>query len=741
MLSRAWWKLSPSSGWLSKRDDEETTSGVWSLEKRKDPLAARALSHWGAEYERDDVVSKCGNSAALLEEHGKVNGPAVRTRFPPEPNGYLHIGHAKSMNMNFGLAFARLKAAGVDVDDKKKETVFRYDDTNPDKESKEFVESLRNDVAWMGWTPFKTTHTSDYFDCLYEMALELVGKGLAYVCDQSSAEIEACRNVAKARAALRKMTSKDDEIPEVLREEARLDEPEADKSPYRNRSVSENLRLFEAMRRGECDEGSRTLRLKMQTTENMTNYNMFDQVAYRVKFKAHPHVGDKWCVYPTYDYTHCVIDSLEHIDYSICTLEFETRRESYYWVLDALDAYRPKVFEMSRLNLTYTILSKRKLTKLVDSKRVRGWNDPRMPTVSGLRRRGYAAKAVNDFCDDVGVTRNENYVEYERLQHFARLDLEPRATRRMCVKRPLRLELFERKVTDKDKDGTDTEEEEIALLEPLFPSERTYEAPELPGKDATYPLTLTKTVYIDRDDFQEDPDETFFGLAPGRAARLRHAAVVECVRVVKNEDNVESLQCVVLPEASIVDQPKGKLHWVSDADAAVCELRDYEHLFLYSRIDDDKWEDQLNPASETVYAEALVHKSLTDAKVLDAFQFERVGFYVVDDDSTPGRVVFNRTLDLRSAAARGDSSGAKKSRSRKDEQAAQLAKKNAAKAVSPNDMFKLLPEYDGLYSNFDDDGFPTHDAAGEPLSKNAVKKLKKDKAKHEKIFNNSKGDK
>mmetsp|Transcript_12996 Transcript_12996/g.38680 ORF Transcript_12996/g.38680 Transcript_12996/m.38680 type:complete len:708 (-) Transcript_12996:28-2151(-) len=702
MLKKAWWSASPSSKWVEETAaDEAGARGAWALDRRKDPLLGRTLPYW-KEANESGGPQTCGNTPELLEEHYRVNGRAVRTRFPPEPNGYLHLGHAKSMNMNFSLAFERLAAAGVA--EPTRETVFRYDDTNPEAESKEFIDSLRKDVAWLGWTPVRTTHTSDYFPAFYAMALELIDAGKAYVCHQTSSEIEACRKVAKARAALKKLKSENQAPPPDLVAEAQLDEPNAHESPHRARPPAENRRLFERMRSGVAAEGECTLRLKMDSESD--NYNMFDQVAYRVKHCAHPHAGDAWCVYPTYDYTHCVVDSLEHVDYSICTLEFESRRESYYWVLDALDMYRPKVFEMSRLNVSYVVLSKRKLTKLVTSGFVRGWDDPRMPTISGLRRRGYSPGAVNAFCRDVGVTRNENFIEYSRLQHFARADLEDRAPRRMALRDPLKLELS----------GPD------GAFGPM-------EAPNHPTRAefGTRTLTLTKTAFIDREDFREADSKDFYGLAPGKTVRLRYARCVTCTEVVKDASgNVTSLKCEVVEPK---EDPKGKLHWLSDADAAPCELRDYGHLFKVGKVEDD-WEEQLNDASLVVRTAALVDKSVgTRPDDLSPFQFERLGFYCVDPDSTASKLVFNLTVPLRSAVPAAKAAGV----SRKAEQAAAAARKEAMKNLDPKDMFKT-DEMKKLYSQWDAEGVPTHDAEGAALSKSAVKKLKKDQAKHAKAF-------
>ena len=688
MLKRAWWAKSPSAKWVGteKPEEQDGSKAAWALDRRTDPLLGRTLTHW-PEASQSGGPQTCNNTEALLKEHQALNGKAIRTRFPPEPNGYLHLGHAKSMNMNFSLAFERLEGAGVSC---KRETVFRYDDTNPEAETKEFIESLATDVQWMGWAPVVTTHTSDYFPVFYAMALELIDKGKAYVCHQSSSEIEACRSVAKARVALKAMQ---DPPPELIKE-AKLDQPSAHESPYRNRSVEENHALFEKMRNGTTAEGECTLRLKMYE-EGGSNFNMFDQVAYRVKHRAHPHAGDAWCMYPTYDYTHCIVDALEHVDYSICTLEFETRRESYYWVLDALDLYRPKVFEMSRLNVSHVVLSKRKLTKLVDTGKVRGWDDPRMPTISGLRRRGYSPAAVNAFCRDVGVTRNENFIEYSRLQHFARQDLEERADRRMAVREPLKVTL----VGDAS----------------LF---RKYDAPNHPTDQTrgTRPLTLTKVVYIEASDFREVDSKDFYGLALNKWARLRYCVCLKCISVER-----DGITCEISDK--VEKDPRGKLHWVS-SDAMQCELRDYDHLFTVGKVDDEKWESQLSDTSLVVRDKALVER-LERPSDGTAFQFERLGFYAVDPDATTDRLVFNLTVPLKSGAPVKKEAGV----SRKAQQEADRLKKEALKKVKPQDLFRT-----DEYSAWDADGIPTHNKGGEPLSKSLIKKCKKEWAKQKKLY-------
>ena len=389
----------------SKPEEEEYTSAA---------LSARELE-WAK------------NSDALKEEHKSANAGIVRTRFPPEPNGYLHIGHAKSMNMNFRLAFEKLK-----VPPEKRRTIFRYDDTNPDAESKEYIDSLMRDCLWLGWEPECTTYSSDNFGKLHDFAVTLIKKGLAYVCDMTKAEMEAQRDLAMRRANA-KNRGKDPDVEAPI--------PSPDIFPGRNRDtpVARNLELFEKMKLGFFDEGTYTLRLKMDLTSS--NPNLYDLVAFRIKYTPHPHAGSGWCIYPSYDFTHGICDSLEHIDYSICTLEFEARREPYYWILWALDLYRPAVYEMSRLNLAYTVLSKRRLIKLVDAHHVRGWDDPRMPTVSGMRRRGYTKEIINNFCNDVGATRAANLVSMEKLDQTARLALAPTARRVMAALDPVKVVL------------------------------------------------------------------------------------------------------------------------------------------------------------------------------------------------------------------------------------------------------------------------------------------------------------
>eukprot|EP00301_Raphidiophrys_heterophryoidea_P019991 c4796_g1_i1.p1 GENE.c4796_g1_i1~~c4796_g1_i1.p1 ORF type:complete len:693 (+),score=183.51 c4796_g1_i1:88-2079(+) len=642
----------------------------------EDPLAARDLH-------------SAQNTPELYELHHKRCGGKVRTRFPPEPNGYLHIGHAKSMNMNFQMAFDKL---GVAADDR--ECIFRYDDTNPEKESMEYIQSLADDVAWMGWKPTRVTFTSDYFAQLYDLAIELIKRGKAYVCHQTGAEIEVCREIAKSRAKARRLGLP---IPEGKYH-----------SPYRNRSVEENLKLFEDMKKGKYEEGGASLRMKMDMESE--NFNMYDQVAYRIKYVAHPHAGDGWCIYPTYDYTHCIIDSIEDIEYSICTLEFETRRESYYWVLEALDLYRPKVYEFARLNISNTILSKRKLLALVMDKFMRGWDDPRMPTISGLRRRGFTAQMLNNFCTDIGVTRSVTIVMEEKLQHHARITLNDTAPRTMAVLDPLKLV-----ITNLPADHSES------VNCPDFPM-----APE----KGSHAVTFSQVIYIDKRDFRAEGHPDYFGLTPGGCLGLRYAFPVEFESFVTAPDGtVSEIHVKVDKEKTI--KPKTWVNWVSATTAKTIEARIYNPLFTEEKVDDDLWREQLNKDSEIVYHNAVIDQSFGSPAVGSPFQFEREGYFVVDQDSTSQKLVFNRTVTLIESGLKKQENTANKGKSRKEEMEKQIAEKQKRMSLDPKDMFKAQTD---LYSQFDEQGVPTHDAQGEALPKNAVKKLKKEWEKQKKLF-------
>jgi len=524
---------------------------------------------------------------SILEEHLARTGGKLVTRFPPEPNGFLHIGHAKSMHLNFGLA---TRFNGV--------CYLRLDDTNPERENNVYINSIIDNVHWLGHHPWKVTHASSYFDKLYECAVELIKRGKAYVCHQTSEEIAKCR---------------ENKAP----------------SPWRDRPIRESLELFEQMRQGRFKEGEATLRMKMDITSD--NPCMWDLVAYRIRYIPHPMTGNKYCIYPSYDFTHCLNDSFEDIDLSLCTLEFLVRRPSYYWLLDALEVYRPVVWEFSRLNITRTVMSKRKLLTLVTQKLVHGWDDPRMPTLNGLRRRGYSPEAINNFCDIVGVTTNTTvFIDYTRLEQVCREDMEIRCNRAMGVLEPLLVEISNIEAGKK-----------IPVTRPNHPVLKDR---------GTNTVELTNLIYIDRNDFKLEDKKDFWGLAPGKSVRLRYANAMTCKDVVKDNDGkVVKLICEYDFEGTL--KPNGFVHWVSKPDAAtepcVAEVRLYEPLFKSDRPDElSDWQSDLNPNSETIVS-AFVDPVLAAAKPGDAFQFERVGFFVCDTDSTPDHPVFIRTVPLK----------------------------------------------------------------------------------------------
>jgi len=722
-----------------------------------DEASAGAAGASGAGGGEDSLgareLESAKNTPALEAQHREVTKGKVRTRFPPEPNGYLHIGHAKSMHMNFHLAFEKLG-----VPEAMRETVFRYDDTNPEAESQEYIDSLREDVEWLGWTPVQTTFTSDYFDKLYELAVQLIRDGKAYVCHQTGEEISKSRGIAKEKAANPDFEGdpnspwRDRPVEESLNvwKEGGREKEEGfflclvdclvyvcvcvfvssfrqpllvSDSFFLHPSLPPSLpplpQLFDDMRLGKIKENTATLRLKMDMTS--PNFNMYDQVAYRIKFIPHPHAGDKWVIYPTYDYTHCIIDSLEHIDYSICTLEFETRRESYYWVLEALQLYRPKVYEFSRLNITYTVLSKRKLLKLVKGNQVQGWDDPRMPTIKGLRRRGYTADILNAFCKDIGVTRNENIIQYERLQHWARTILNETASRTMGVLDPILLTITN------------------------LPSPLPLEASDFPfaPERGTHPLLLTPQVYIDSSDFRQEDSKDYFGLAPGKSAILKYAFPVRVDEVILNEEGkVVELKATADREGS-GPKPKGAITWVSaeEGKSVPTEFRLYNHLFTVESPGDETWEKELNPLSlerrEGGRVDVSVLKGGEMPPVFSTFQLERVGYFTVDPDSTKEKLVLNRVVTLKEGGVKkeeGEGGGdGGKGKSRKEEQARQLAEKEARKNLDPKEMFKVEGESE-KYGGFDEDGVPTKDAQDEVLSKSLVKKLKKEWEKQKRLF-------
>ena len=533
----------------------------------------------------------------------KYEGRA-HTRFPPEPNGYLHIGHAKSICLNFGIA---AEFGGL--------CNLRFDDTNPTKEEVEYVESIKEDVRWLGfdWDD-RMFFASDYFDRLYGYAVQLIRDGRAYVCDLSPREIREYRGT--------------------------LTEPGKD-SPYRNRSVDENLNLFERMRAGEFEDGSRTLRAKIDMKSG--NLNMRDPVIYRILHATHHRTGDKWCIYPMYDFAHCFSDSLERITHSICTLEFEDHRPLYDWFLDALGVYHPRQIEFARLNLSYTVLSKRKLIELVGKKRVTGWDDPRMPTISGLRRRGYTPESIRNFCERIGVAKRDSIVDMALLEYCIREDLNKRAPRVMAVLNPLRVVI--------DNYPEDRVEKMEAVNNPEDSGMGTRKVP------------FSRILYIEREDFREDPPKQFFRLAPGREVRLRYAYFIKCVSVVKDESTgeVTELHCTYDPETRGGDARDGRkvkatLHWVSVAHAIRAEVRLYSLLF--SKADPATVEEgndftsSLNPESLETLESCHAEPSLANAPAGSLYQFERQGYFCVDPDSSGGRMVFNRTVTLRDTWAK-----------------------------------------------------------------------------------------
>jgi len=531
-------------------------------------------------------------------------GGRVHTRFPPEPNGYLHVGHAKSICLNFGLAN---EFGG--------KTNLRFDDTNPCKEEIEYVESIMRDVQWLGfdWED-RLFYASDYFDQLYEWAVQLIKAGKAYVCDLSADEVREYRGT--------------------------LTEPGRE-SPYRNRSAEENLDLFERMRAGEFPDGARTLRARIDMAS--TNLNMRDPVMYRILHADHHRTGDKWCIYPMYDYTHGQSDSIEGITHSICTLEFEDHRPLYDWYIEQIGIYHPQQIEFDRLNLTYTLLSKRKLLKLVQEGHVKGWDDPRMPTLSGIRRRGYTPEAIRLFCSRVGVSKTNGTIELELLEHALREDLNRRAPRAMAVLRPLRL------VVDNYPDGF--VEEMDAVNNPEDASMGSRKVP------------FSKVLYIEQDDFRENPSKQYYRLAPGREVRLRYGYFVTCTGAVKDPatGEVTEIHCTYDPATRGGDAPDGRkvkstIHWVSAAHAADAEVRLYDKLFTRANPGDDseglEFTAYLNPASLEVVPDAKLEPSLREAAVGSPLQFERLGYFCVDPDSTPERLVFNRTVALRDTWAK-----------------------------------------------------------------------------------------
>ncbi len=546
----------------------------------------------------------------IIDEHNRsgLYQGRVHTRFPPEPNGYLHIGHAKSICLNFGIARDYNGLCNL-----------RFDDTNPTKESQEYIDSIKRDVHWLGfdWQD-REYYASDYFEQLYQWCLKLIRDGKAYVCDLSADEVREYRGT--------------------------LTEP-GKASPFRDRSVEENLDLFDRMKNGEFPNGSRTLRAKIDMAS--PNLNLRDPVLCRILHAHHPRTGDTWCVYPMYDWAHGQSDSIEGITHSICTLEFEDHRPLYDWFIDQLGIHHPTQIEFARLNLTFTVLSKRRLLHLVNSGVVGGWDDPRMPTLSGIRRRGYTPEAIRAFCDRIGVTKSDSVVEVSMLEHFLREDLNKRALRVMAVLRPLKV------VIENYPEGQSEELE--CVNNPEDPSAGSRKVP------------FSRELYIEQEDFREDPPKMFYRLAPGREVRLRYAYFITCRDVIKDPNgNIVELRCTYDPATRGGDAPDGRkvkstLHWVSAAHSIPAEARLYDHLFTKANPDDvEEGKDylsNLNPNSLEALTGCRLEPGLSTVQHGESFQFERLGYFSVDPESSPDRLVFNRTITLRDTWAKIEKKG------------------------------------------------------------------------------------
>jgi glutaminyl-tRNA synthetase len=577
------------------------------------------LSH-GRQYK--DMNSLESPGAAPVESSGPSNfvrdiiiqdlksnkhGGRVQTRFPPEPNGYLHIGHAKAICLDFGLAAEFGGSCNL-----------RFDDTNPSKEETEYVDSIMEDVRWLGFQWDGLYYASDYFGQLYDWAVQLIKAEKAYVCDLNAAEVREHRGT--------------------------LTEP-GKASPYRGRSVEENLDLFDRMKKGEFPDGSRTLRAKIDMAS--PNLNMRDPVMYRILHMDHHRTGGEWCIYPMYDYAHGQSDSIEKVTHSICTLEFEDHRPLYNWFIDQLGIFPSQQFEFDRLNITYTLLSKRKLLTLVQDKHVSGWDDPRMPTLTGMRRRGYTPEAIRAFCANVGVSKTNGTTQLSLLEYHIREDMNKHAARVMAVLRPLRVVI--------DNYPDDLVEEMEAINNPEDASMGTRKVP------------FSKVLYIEQDDFREDPPKQFFRLAPGREVRLRYGYLVTCRSVVKDSSgNVIELHCTYDPETRGGNTPDGRkvkstIHWVSAAHAVDADVRLYETLFTKENPNEvEEGQDftaNLNPNSLDVLSDAKVEPGLANAVAGARLQFERLGYFCVDPDSKPGKPVFNRTIGLRDTWAKIEKRG------------------------------------------------------------------------------------
>lgn len=519
----------------------------------------------------------------------------IITRFPPEPNGYLHMGHAKSICLNFGLA---KKFGGY--------TNLRFDDTNPVTEETEYVESIKEDVRWLGFEWEHERYASDYFETLYEFALRLIDKGLAYVDDSTSEEIAAQKGTPTQPGS---------------------------ESRWRSRTVEENRQLFQEMRAGKYPDGAKVLRAKIDMAH--TNMHMRDPVLYRIKHAHHHRTGDKWCIYPMYDFAHGQSDSIEEVTHSICTLEFIPHRELYDWLIEKLEIYPSRQYEFARLNMTYTIMSKRKLLQLVNEGHVRGWDDPRMPTISGVRRRGYTPESIREFCDKIGVARRENLIDVGLLEYCVREHLNKIALRRMVVFDPVKVVI------------TNYEQDKVEMME----SEDNPEAETVTKREVPF----SREIYIEREDFMENPPRKYFRLAPGQMVRLKSAYIIRCDEVIKDaEGQVTEIHCTYIPESRSGSdtsgiQVKGTLHWVSVAHAVPVEVRLYDRLFRVEDVGqaEGDFKDHINPDSLTILPAVYAEPANRDAQPGDRYQFLRKGYFCLDPDTTSDKIVFNRTVTLR----------------------------------------------------------------------------------------------
>jgi glutaminyl-tRNA synthetase len=526
-------------------------------------------------------------------ESGKYK--SIVTRFPPEPNGYLHMGHAKSICLNFGLA---QEYGG--------HTNLRFDDTNPVTEETEYVESIKNDVRWLGFTWKNELYASDYFDQMYEWAVKLIKKGLAYVDDSSAEEIAAQKGTPTRPGT---------------------------NSPYRDRSVEENLRLFEEMKAGQYKDGEKVLRAKIDMAH--PNMHMRDPLMYRIKHAHHHRTGDKWCIYPMYDFAHGQSDAIEHVTHSVCTLEFIPHRELYDWFIEQLEIFPSHQYEFARLNMTYTVMSKRKLLQLVNEKHVSGWDDPRMPTLSAVRRRGYTPESIRDFCERIGVARRENLIDVGLLEFCVREHLNKIALRRMVVLDPLKVVI------------TNYPEGEVEMLR----GEDNPEDPTTGYRD----IPFSRELYVEQEDFVENPPKKYFRLAPGQMVRLKHAYIIKCEEVVKDaQGNVKEVRCTYIPESKSGEDTsginvKGTLHWVSAGQALPVEVRLYDRLFKRENVADAEgdFKEHLNPDSLQVLPTVYAEPALKEATLEERYQFLRKGYFTLDPDSTAEKLVFNRTVGLR----------------------------------------------------------------------------------------------